>query len=775
MPRYRDAMRFDFTNLSGLDFEELVHDLLEQEWKIALEIFKPGRDGGIDLRALTNDGSLIVQCKNYAGSSFSALKADLRKERQKLERLNPDRYVLVTSLPLSVGQTDEIAALLAPYLRTPDDLVGGKRLAAILERREDVVKRHHKLWLTSVAVLERVLHASEHEQTRSYVEGVARKIPLFVQTRAYGRALEALETGRIVIVSGQPGIGKSTLADMLLYAHISDGFTPAVIRGSLAEGRRLATGSEPVIFHFDDFLGATFLGDRPDFLGRREDSDLIAFADWVLADGRHRFVLTTRDHVLADALQRSEKLRHHGIADTRCVVTVRDFGRMQRARILYNHLYFSTLPAAYRDEMLRDDFFLQIVDAKQFNPRIVEWLSNERRLRGVPPETYQAHVTALLDNPHEIWRHAFDRELSQAARDILVARHSLGYSVFIDDLERQFHRLHARSITRTNQKSEIGAWRTAMKELDGSFLSLRDNEVDFINPSVRDFMSTVIDRDPAIALDLVGSAVRFGQLSSLWEGSAPGGPFPNVRPWLVAHQQEFAKACDDLLDTPSLRWFDEPDGRTGRYIDIDAGLRARDLLKMRTEMTSLHGTVGKSLEILSAELANGDIRLRDVVSIVELAYRERRFTASNEIAPLLETMASELDFAWAGDWHAIFEVRAVEGNMLDELVPGLDKAFADFRSHGFQRELDRCDDRDDYETLQYWLGRLAEVQAYDFSSEVDSVESALALWEQDANEEERADAPSSPGYLDDDGFDEDDLVSDDEVRVLFERLTEERG
>ena len=43
--------QYTFTSLSPQDFEELVRDLLQVEWNVAIEAFKTGRDGGIDLRA----------------------------------------------------------------------------------------------------------------------------------------------------------------------------------------------------------------------------------------------------------------------------------------------------------------------------------------------------------------------------------------------------------------------------------------------------------------------------------------------------------------------------------------------------------------------------------------------------------------------------------------------------------------------------------------------------------------------------------------------------
>ena len=298
-------MNYDFAKLSGLDFEELVHDLLEEDWGLQLEIFGSGKDGGIDLRALgPKDRALIVQCKNYQRSGYSALRSTIKNtELPKIKKLKPSRYVLVTSCVLTVGQKDELFKILKPYVKAKKDIIGGTELEKRLEKNPDVVTRHYKLWMTSVSVLKTVLHAAEHEQTQAQVDRITRKLPLFVQTEAYSRAMSSLDEHRVVIVSGAPGIGKSTIADMLLYAHIADGFAPAVIKAGLAEGRRVASSGKPTIFYFDDFLGQTFLGDRPDFLGRKEDADLVDFIDWVRAHKSHRFVLTTREHILSDAIQ----------------------------------------------------------------------------------------------------------------------------------------------------------------------------------------------------------------------------------------------------------------------------------------------------------------------------------------------------------------------------------------------------------------------------------------------------------------------------------------
>jgi hypothetical protein len=516
---------YDFRRLSGLDFEELVHDLLEAAWGCKLEAFSAGPDGGVDLRHISADGGrTIVQCKNLAGSSFATLLSKVRnQELPKISRLTPDRYVLVTSVGLTPENKCALADALRPYLHEEADIIGAADVEKLLRDHPTIAQTHYKLWLTSTAVLQRVMHMAELTQTQFHMERVERKIPIFVQNEAFPRALKALEEQRVVILSGAPGIGKSTLADILLYAQTHEGFVPAVIGNNLAEGRRMIQPGRNMLFYFDDFLGETFLGDRPDFRGHKEDQSLVDFVDMVRASEGHRFILTTREHILTGALQRSERLRNSGIADERCIVELDDYRREHRARILYNHLEFSGLDEAHKAEMLRDDFFLEVIDHEHFNPRVIEWLSTPRRLRAVAIDGYQDHVRQLLDDPHKIWTDAFEHEISQAARNLLVVLFSLGHDALLSELEIAWTAFQRHCAMKYNFEMKPDAYRDALKELDGSFLRYRDNTAFFLNPSVRDFLQTVVTTSNDRIDDIVSSATRFRQVASLWDYTpAPG-------------------------------------------------------------------------------------------------------------------------------------------------------------------------------------------------------------------------------------------------------------
>ena len=91
---------YDFEILHYNEFENLTRDLLQAKFGIYIESFKDGKDGGIDLRfGIAKQQKCIVQVKKY--KTYTSLQSQLSKESVKVKKLNPARYILSTSAPLS--------------------------------------------------------------------------------------------------------------------------------------------------------------------------------------------------------------------------------------------------------------------------------------------------------------------------------------------------------------------------------------------------------------------------------------------------------------------------------------------------------------------------------------------------------------------------------------------------------------------------------------------------------------------------------------------------
>jgi hypothetical protein len=113
----------------------------------------------------------------------------------------------------------------------------------------------------------------------------------------------------------------STLADLLLYEHLEKEYQAVLIQRDIEEGERLFQTGVTQIFYFDDFMGATFFGDRPGdrpgVLTGTNDRALLNFIAMVRKSPTSRLILTTREHIYAQALDRSERLRHADLNDLR--------------------------------------------------------------------------------------------------------------------------------------------------------------------------------------------------------------------------------------------------------------------------------------------------------------------------------------------------------------------------------------------------------------------------------------------------------------------------
>jgi ATP-dependent exoDNAse (exonuclease V) alpha subunit len=217
---------YDFKSLSPIDFEELTRDLLQRELNITLETFKAGKDNGIDLRYSTNDHSnkTIIQAKHYIVSGYNKLLQNLKKELEKVKKINPKSYIISTSVPLNPQNKEDIQKLFHPFIQKSADIYGSGDLNNLLGKFPEIEKQHYKLWLSSSNVLELILKQEIFARSFCLEEEIKQSINMFVETSSINEALNILEKQKFLIIKGEPGIGKTTLAKQVIYRLISEDY-----------------------------------------------------------------------------------------------------------------------------------------------------------------------------------------------------------------------------------------------------------------------------------------------------------------------------------------------------------------------------------------------------------------------------------------------------------------------------------------------------------------------------------------------------------------------
>jgi Restriction endonuclease len=366
---------YNFSNLSAYDFELLIRDLVNASESLHLRAFAPGPDQGIDLRGWQTGRRkplVIVQCKHMLGSTYSTLLSSVKKEKEKMDKLarKPVRYILATTQSLTAANIDELVATLKPYCNSTEDIVDAARIEELLAKHDNVLQRYYKLWITSTPVLQRVLHASIYNRSESYVQNLLARSRIFVQPKAFAKARKILRERHVCIISGPPGVGKTTLADMLSLDYLANGFQLIVISEDVQEADNVYDRERRQLFVYDDFLGRTDLRDK---LGKNEDGQIVEFVRRVSDSPNHRFILTTREYILRAARVRYERLDTGDIDLVKCVLEVDSYTEMQKGEILYQHLAFAEgIPRADIEDFVQNRRYLDIVRHENYTPRHID-------------------------------------------------------------------------------------------------------------------------------------------------------------------------------------------------------------------------------------------------------------------------------------------------------------------------------------------------------------------------------------------------------------------
>lgn len=501
----------NFRSLSPLDFEELVRDLLQAELGLRMESFGPGKDLGIDFRFATANGTAIVQAKHYLDSRPDALVRTAKKENSKVERLKPSRYIFATSASLTPLLKKKIREAVPSAPLVEEDIFGQSDLNNLLGKHQHIERKHFKLWLTSSVVLDRILHSGIYNRTSAEMDIIKDLVPKYVSNDSVPAAEEILKGHGILIISGEPGVGKTTLARILVWLHAEQGWEISVI-SDINEAFEIAGDGIKRLIFFDDFLGQIKLTND---LIRGTDHSLPLFLQKVQKNKNIRFILTTRDYILHQAQAQSSRLNSMDINQAQYVLNVGLYTRMTKAAILYNHIYFSDISADERHSILENDFFMKIIDHRNFSPRLIDlFLSgNYVSIAGKP---IRETITTVLDNPQELWEKPYRSHISDEGRGLMMALFFNSNSVSITTLEMAFERM-VRSMGLSIPISDIPVkFRAALKELEGSILEISNRLVSFSNPGVRDFLERAVSEDRFFII-AINAISEFQEVKQTWD------------------------------------------------------------------------------------------------------------------------------------------------------------------------------------------------------------------------------------------------------------------
>lgn len=493
---------YDFQLLSPSEFETLTRDLLQKKLGVYIESFTTGRDGGIDLRcAKDKSRKIIIQAKRY--SSLSSLMNNLKKEVEKVSTLKPDRYILSTTVGLTPNNKDEIINLFSPFLKSTDDIVGRDDLNNLIGLYKDIELKYYKLWLASTVILEKVLHSKIHNQSAFELEEIRDQVRLYVQNDSFNLGIKIIKDHKYVIISGIPGIGKTTLARVLTLYLLSNEYEEFVyLNDSINDGYEYFQEGKKQIFFFDDFLGKNFFESK---FHPNEDNKIVKFIEKIKKTPDKVLILTTREYILNQAKLAFEAFRINNIEIAKCILDLSSYTNVIKAQILYNHLFFTNVPKSHLEDLVAKEKHTKIVKHPNYNPRLIETFVNRKIWESCEAAEFSNAIKSYFDNPESVWLYAYENSISRFTQYTLLVLLTMGTPVGIEALEEGVI-----SFLRINQyKYQIPfdpiLFTRSLKELENTFIKTQKDSyngviVEYQNPSIQDFLVNYLrDKNDLIA------------------------------------------------------------------------------------------------------------------------------------------------------------------------------------------------------------------------------------------------------------------------------------
>ncbi len=304
--------------------------------------------------------------------------------------------------------------------------------------------------------------------TKYELEEMKKANEVFFETNSYREAKKKLEKQNVIILHGEPWVGKTSTARKLVMNYIEEGYL--FLYGNvddLVEIKSKVAMEGKMICLLDDFLGSNV-----QYLEKNvAESTLDKIINIFKNSKDKKLILTSRTYIYNNCKQLFYKFYHAtGIKDE-YLIDVADYNYLEKGNILYNHLQKNGLLATEQYEQIVDDeFYEDIIEHPNFNPGVISLICE--RMKNKKDIVIQEYIRNMLGDPEGLWEEEYQK-LTNYEKIILIIIVLFGVKVPEEYVEEQFQQI----IREENiQVIEQDTFSKAMDKLTVSFIKVTFNE-----------------------------------------------------------------------------------------------------------------------------------------------------------------------------------------------------------------------------------------------------------------------------------------------------------
>lgn len=491
---------YPFNTLSPNEFENLAADLVGAIQNRYFQRFAEGPDSGID--GLVDKDKWIIQAKRYKNTSD--LLSKIKSEKQKLDKLKPKRYFLVTSCSLTPKNKIDIQNSLTPHIISTDDILALDDLDSLIKDYPKILRKYHKLWLESTEELEFILNQEFYNRSSIALEKIKENIKLFVPFENIEYINKKLEEDSFLFILGNAGSGKTFLAEYLAFYYFIDDYELHYLTDrNLNSALRLIQKGKKQVFILDDFLGANFLNSENIISVSKDLKTLLDIAK--RSENNLKLIFTSRDYILSQFLnQLDEHILKSNISNGFISTDIKN--PKFRANLLYNYLENFQIDESIKKEFAESEIFFDIIKHRNFNPRLLKNIFSELNEKKGDIKTF---FIDRLNNPNLFFQATFLR-LSKEAQTLIYAICLEDKYICSEDLREEFNNLYSKL---NNTIPSPFFFDNAVDELEPNFIISKNNAGDIWfrieNGSIRDFILKSIQKTTPLLIAIIETVQFF--------------------------------------------------------------------------------------------------------------------------------------------------------------------------------------------------------------------------------------------------------------------------
>lgn len=491
------------------EFEKFANSIVGILFDKRIICFGEGPDDGIDGLDDSKNPTIIVQSKRYQPSTqpskfLSIVKSEISKLVKTLEKFdyNVDfDYVIVTSVKLNPRTRQAIRNLKPEWIKSEKHIIDATDLENY-SKDPCYIKIFKEYNLVNGRLIDAVAKINlELLELEDYNILSSFDYKYIIETTEIKKAYKTLRENNLVFLVGHPGVGKTVSSQYLGILATKWKDRPAkVIYRSLENTEEVIQifnstfkdTKKSLVVIFDDFLG------RNSFNAREQDLNKIKRLYSVISKYSNFFIIfNSRIEIMvqgmSDHIEFGKFIEEQ--EDKKITIDLSKLSDEDKAKILRSNFEkeYNSLVDIEKNNLKKnynlirtERFYKKIVEHKNFNPRIIEYIVKESRNINI---NYIDKIKGMLDNPQKVYDEIF-RKLSENEQMFLYSLTSFNkYPVKLEKVETLFN----------NVVDNYGTIDDVYAVIDGSWIRkayLGENLIiDFLNPSLYDYLTNRLKKD----------------------------------------------------------------------------------------------------------------------------------------------------------------------------------------------------------------------------------------------------------------------------------------